>query len=72
MSLFHVSHVVGGSLLGPSTTTYFRVVASSAAQALQIASANVRNPDGRWQVEGAGATMHEPGVIDQRECLAAA
>ena len=72
MSLYHVSHVVGGSLLGPSTTTYFRVVAPSAARALEIAATNVRDPDGRWQVEAAGATMAAPGVVDQREIKAAA
>jgi hypothetical protein len=75
MSLFHVSHVVGGSLLGPSTTTYFSVVAPSAARALEIAEQNAGTPGGRWSVEPSTKGAPEdttPRVVSQRTLQAVA
>jgi hypothetical protein len=50
MSLYHVSHVAGGSLLGPSSTTYLCVVAPNAARALDLAVLAMGTEDGDWKV----------------------
>ncbi len=51
-SLYHVSHVASGSMLGPPVTRYERVEASSASAALEVAARRLGNPEGGvWNVQ---------------------
>ena len=58
MSLFHVKHVAGGSLLEPKATSYLRIAAASGPRALQVATIELGNPaNGEWAIR-------EDGLID--------
>lgn len=60
MTTFHVSHVVGGSLSGPPSTTYRRVTATTAGAAIDQVSKELGNPsDGVWTAQ---AAVVEPDV----------
>ncbi len=51
-STYHVSHVVGGSLSGPSTPTYRRVNATSPGAAIDAVSRELGNPaTGEWRAQ---------------------
>ena len=68
MPLFHVSHVARGSMLGPRSTHYLRVVATSAGDALQLAQdalakLGVDVTVGEWSVACAGSVANDEAGV---------
>jgi hypothetical protein len=68
MPLFHVSHVARGSMLGPQSTFYLRVVAADPATALQLAQDalaghGVDVTTGQWSVASAGTVANDEAGV---------
>jgi hypothetical protein len=68
MPLFHVSHVVRGSMLGPQSTFYLRVVATDPAAAIKLAqdaltAHGVDVAAGEWSVARAGSVANDEAGV---------
>lgn len=67
MPLYHVSHVVRGSLVGPRSVRYFSVAAPNAASALGMVENALGSPvAGEFSIQRSEGTSEVAGILREQ------